>query len=991
MKLQLKRSNVLEAGSAKEPTAVQMEYGELAVNYNNGDPALFLKDSNDNIIRIAGSGSIGSGGNPSGPLPPGTGNQVGDLFFDTTNEILLYWNGSEWVPIASNETAADIFVGTLAEIDAAVPATDRRNGFLWWNTEDGTLYVWYKDGNTNQWVIANAGGGSGEDVYTYPGGVTQTVQARLEQYVSVEDFGAVGDGVWSYNSLTGKYSLDGTDDTAAINSAIDCVYNKGSGTVVFDGTKKYKLSDIRDGTQPAMFIKPGVNVDFNGATIAVKDTTGCLVCAPPDYRTLGSIQALISEDVSARGKTFRVYSTGQINVSDELFFRVGDNPYDNRETQHAFFATVTAVSTVVTSQGTSYDVTIDRGLPVSVTIADYGFTATAQTSSDEISISVTTSFQERGIETQDPIYFTTTGSMPSGLDENTPYFATSVTYDASTDEQKFKVSTTPQNALDGVFVTISSAGSGTLQVYRSKNIYAQRFVKAPFNQYIRNLNIECYINDTFNSGDTSVVNGIDMRYSRNIEHSNIQSTGNAIGAALLNYRYCFNVEATNIGLKMAKCRKNNAGAIIPSTGRFANMWNVENIAINNYNVSACQGNFVFIESYAKSVLFKGGQIENSFKNITGASRVNSVIFSANQGSEVHADVTRCTGSGSDFEFTNSGGSNGNPTWSNLEIDFDDRISSLRFDHWTGGSFRDLLPLADGNVIDIHYLDKKRVKHVLHLDRRGTFLPVTESKLVRPPFGAVTGMRLQVIGGDPGSYAEALTIAAVGTSSTKADGNYGPSATTAAASDKGAGLTITYSVSGGVASNFAISDGGSGYEVGDLFVVDNDQGVTGTISTVSNDYVQQWRLNYTGGSEVLRFGASASDITPSNEVIETPTASLYSYGTVSGIDITSASGNSYIYSASHITDPFIYMSVEIDYVPVRISQGADVFTSFDARTVETELWESQTDPSTNADMTPFSWPRGARCRKLQVSAGGHIGWVYVGGATTGWKEFGAIDT
>ena len=63
MKIQLKRSNVLELGSAKEPTKEQMEYGELAVNYNSSDPAIFVKASdgagNDSIVRIAGTGAIG--------------------------------------------------------------------------------------------------------------------------------------------------------------------------------------------------------------------------------------------------------------------------------------------------------------------------------------------------------------------------------------------------------------------------------------------------------------------------------------------------------------------------------------------------------------------------------------------------------------------------------------------------------------------------------------------------------------------------------------------------------------------------------------------------------------------------------------------------------------------------------------------------------------------------------------------------------------------
>ena len=59
MKIQLKRSNVLDGGLAKAPTDAQMEYGELAVNYSSIDPSVFIKDSSNNIIKIAGEGSIG--------------------------------------------------------------------------------------------------------------------------------------------------------------------------------------------------------------------------------------------------------------------------------------------------------------------------------------------------------------------------------------------------------------------------------------------------------------------------------------------------------------------------------------------------------------------------------------------------------------------------------------------------------------------------------------------------------------------------------------------------------------------------------------------------------------------------------------------------------------------------------------------------------------------------------------------------------------------
>lgn len=61
MRIQLKRSNVLASGVAKEPTAGQMEYGELAVNYNATDPVIFIKDSTNQIVRLTNSTDVNDG------------------------------------------------------------------------------------------------------------------------------------------------------------------------------------------------------------------------------------------------------------------------------------------------------------------------------------------------------------------------------------------------------------------------------------------------------------------------------------------------------------------------------------------------------------------------------------------------------------------------------------------------------------------------------------------------------------------------------------------------------------------------------------------------------------------------------------------------------------------------------------------------------------------------------------------------------------------
>lgn len=76
---------------------------------------------------------------------------------------------------------------------------------------------------TNETGIINSGNATAIS-YTasFPGATAQTVQTKLEQYVSVKDFGAVGDGV--------------TDDTTAIQDALD------TGKAVYAPTGTYAIS-----------------------------------------------------------------------------------------------------------------------------------------------------------------------------------------------------------------------------------------------------------------------------------------------------------------------------------------------------------------------------------------------------------------------------------------------------------------------------------------------------------------------------------------------------------------------------------------------------------------------------------------------------------------------------------------------------------------------------------------------------------------------------
>lgn len=135
---------------------------------------------------------------------------------------------SQWTEIVHTPEYTD------ADVDARLK-TNLANG--------GQILSW--NGSDYQWVADQTGGGGGSSdaslvSYQYPGGVSRSVENRLEDYVSVKDFGALGDG--------------STDDTTAFQAAIDTgkTVRVPAGTYKITSTLSFSrqnVSVIGDGTR----------------------------------------------------------------------------------------------------------------------------------------------------------------------------------------------------------------------------------------------------------------------------------------------------------------------------------------------------------------------------------------------------------------------------------------------------------------------------------------------------------------------------------------------------------------------------------------------------------------------------------------------------------------------------------------------------------------------------------------------------------------------
>jgi len=165
MKLQLKRSLRLSNGAAQAPSAEQMSYGELAVNYSDTDPSIFLKDST-NVVRKLAISSL--------PDTSSSAAQSGTL----DDRYLMLSGGT-----VSVNVAATSFIGGVARVATSAP-TSGSESELWFNSSTGRLYIRY----SGQWVDASPDSFTmGTDFYSKTQTDTEIANAVAALNTSISD------------------------------------------------------------------------------------------------------------------------------------------------------------------------------------------------------------------------------------------------------------------------------------------------------------------------------------------------------------------------------------------------------------------------------------------------------------------------------------------------------------------------------------------------------------------------------------------------------------------------------------------------------------------------------------------------------------------------------------------------------------------------------------------------------------------------------------
>jgi hypothetical protein len=349
MKLQLKRSNVLTSGAAKVPTASQLEYGELAINYNDTDPAIFLKDSNNNVIRISGVGNIADDGQvelPASTTPP-LNPEAGNLWFNSDEgRLYIYYvdtDTSQWVDASPDSYDPSVVpdmsdpnyqAGTLddrynsSQVGTTAPAvTTRQEGALWWNSNnnEGKLYVLYNDpapDGRKKWVEASPYPDTSGFIRSNDNGTQQNIIGGGGLTID----GNVGIGTLSPAGALHVDAVSGVDGPVFDSGG---TANANHALLVRDSANNQLLRVNNNGNVGINTASPAYQLDVQGAgnsRLRVKNTS---VTGDAQFHHDGNGDLAIKNSVSGRSINF--FNTGSERMRIDSSGNVGigtSSPYN---------------------------------------------------------------------------------------------------------------------------------------------------------------------------------------------------------------------------------------------------------------------------------------------------------------------------------------------------------------------------------------------------------------------------------------------------------------------------------------------------------------------------------------------------------------------------------------------------------------------------------------------------------------------------------------
>lgn len=124
---------------------------------------------------------------------------VGQVY--TVNGESWTWDGSRWVATAASEaTYSPVFIGTFAP-------SDPLPGDLWWDNSTGSMYIYYVDEDSSQWVSAFQP--TDQIVEVSSGQVVDALLTALPEYSDISIAVANGLAPGQLFKLTGSTTISG--------------------------------------------------------------------------------------------------------------------------------------------------------------------------------------------------------------------------------------------------------------------------------------------------------------------------------------------------------------------------------------------------------------------------------------------------------------------------------------------------------------------------------------------------------------------------------------------------------------------------------------------------------------------------------------------------------------------------------------------------------------------------------------------------------------